>query len=286
MEALPRWPFIAHSCANLYWQTLPITLFHNLQHSLKKYWGHIISHFGVTCKKERLPFVTTTITWRRKLKKTELTSKKEDEEKSFLQFSALYVFCNIVCDAKKWFLLEKNFSCYYQNFSWKRTVPLRFLLKKNCAAKISPEKELFLPLSESLLKKNHYQVRLADGSRVVVKLNTFHTVTHWKLFSNFDPTRIMFAWFAEWKEVIFLYHNKKSETQHFPHKTPLKIMLSFWSKQNDVCMICEMKGSDVCITIRVGEMQQFFFWYFDPAYLKNGKRLDLWMICVNVIVNM
>lgn len=131
MEALPRWPFIAHSCANLYWQTLPITLFHNLQHSLKKYWGHIISHFGVTCKKERLPFVTTTITWRRKLKKTELTSKKEDEEKSFLQFSALYVFCNIVCDAKKWFLLEKNFSCYYQNFSWKRTVPLRFLLKKN-----------------------------------------------------------------------------------------------------------------------------------------------------------
>ena len=174
MEALPRWPFIAHSCANLHWQTLPITPFHNLQHSLKNIevtLFHIFQSTKLHCKKERLHFVTTNITWRRKLKKTELTSKKEDEEMLFLNFSAQYVFCNI-------FYARQIF------FSWKRTFPVTI--------RISREKEPF-----------HYQVRLADGSRVVVKLNTFHTVPNWKLLYNFDPTRMMFAWFAKWKKVIF-----------------------------------------------------------------------------------
>ena len=148
----------------------------------------------MNCKKERLSFVSTTWTWRRKLKKTELTSKKEDEEKLFLQFPAQYVFCKIVCDGQNMFSPGKELF----------PPPSEFLLKKNRVTKISLEKGP----SESLLKKNHYQplshqVRLADGSRVVVKLNTFHTVTLWKLLGNFNPIRIIFAWFAKWKEMIF-----------------------------------------------------------------------------------
>ena len=90
------------------------------------------------------------------------------KESCFFNFRLNMCFAKLSVLGKKCFLLEKKLFL----------PPSEFLLKKNCAAKISPEKELFLPLSESLLKKNHYQVRLADGSRVVVKLNTFHTVTH------------------------------------------------------------------------------------------------------------
>ena len=134
----------------------------------------------MNCKKERLSFVTTTLTWRRKLNKTE--------------FPAQYVFCKIVCYGQKMFSPGKELF----------PPPSEFLLKKNRVTKISLEKGP----SESLLKKNHYQplshqVRLADGSRVVVKLNTFHTVTLWKLLGNFNPIRIIFAWFAKWKEMIF-----------------------------------------------------------------------------------
>ena len=133
MDALPRWPFIAHSCANLYWQTLPITLFHNLQHPQKI----LKSHFTFSnqqkwiAKKNACLLCPLPEHEDENLRKQNWLAKKRMKRSCFFNFRLNMCFVKLSVMAKKCFLLEKIFSPHHQNFSWKRTVSLKFLLKKD-----------------------------------------------------------------------------------------------------------------------------------------------------------
>ena len=134
MDALPRWPFIAHSCANLYWQTLPITLFHNLQHPQKILKSHYFTFSNQQkwiAKKNACLLCPLPEHEDENLRKQNWLAKERMKKSCFFNFRLNMCFVKLSVMAKTRFLLEKNFSCHFKNRSWKRTVSLKFLLKKD-----------------------------------------------------------------------------------------------------------------------------------------------------------